>query len=423
MRKFPAASRWSDETLTTTEARPRVVRMRSLEVLRERAHRFCDHVRDGGDAHWRLDLSKMAVTADRVADVVRDRYPDLKAPFHARWRHFVFRGRDLWAEIADARRWTSPAAKARAAFDLAVTSVLLDAGAGPAWRFCDLATGITATRSEGLALASLRAFEVGLFSSDPSDPLRADAAALVALTDTGLMQAFQVGPDNPLVGIEGRVRLLRRLGGALSARLDLFACGEIARPGGLFDALSAEADGSSIEARAIFSGLLDGLNPIWENRPTLDGAPLGDCWPYPGEGWDGYLAFHKLTQWLSYSLIEPLEEAGFQVAGVDALTGLAEYRNGGLFVDAGVLVPRDAQAFSGAYQVSDPFVVGWRALTVALLDDIAPLVRDRLGVDADTFPLACVLEGGTWATGRILAREARADGGPPFNIISDGTVF
>jgi len=397
--------------------------MRSLEVLRERAHRFCDHVRDGGDAHWRLDLSKMAATADRVADVVRERYPDLNVPFHARWRHFVFEGRDLWAQIADARSWTSPADKARAAFDLAVTSVLLDAGAGPTWRFCDPVTRITATRSEGLALASLRAFEAGLFSGDANDPLRADATALAALTDAALMQAFQAAPDNPLVGIEGRASLLRRLGGALTARPELFAGGDGARPGGLFDALCANADGNSIEASAIFSGLLDGLNSIWENRPTLDGAPLGDCWPYPGEDWDGYLAFHKLTQWLSYSLIEPLEEAGFQVTGVDALTGLAEYRNGGLFVDAGVLVPRDAQAFSGAYQVFDPFVVGWRALTVALLDDIAPLVRERLGVDASAFPLACVLEGGTWATGRILAREARADGGPPFNIISDGTVF
>jgi hypothetical protein len=62
-------------------------------------------------------------------------------------------------------------------------------------------------------------------------------------------------------------------------------------------------------------------------------------------------------------------------------------------------------------------------LTVALLDRIAPLVRERLGVDAASFPLARVLEGGTWAAGRLIAREKRADGGPPFKISSDGTVF
>ncbi len=67
-------------------------------------------------------------------------------------------------------------------------------------------------------------------------------------------------------------------------------------------------------------------------------------------------------------------------------------------------------------------MVEWRALTVALLDDLAPLVRTRLGVDADRMPLACVLEGGTWAAGRASAQRLRA-GLPPLSIASDGTVF
>ena len=75
------------------------------------------------------------------------------------------------------------------------------------------------------------------------------------------------------------------------------------------------------------------------------------------------------------------------------------------------------------HDVSDPFVVGWRALTVALLDEIAPMVAARLGLTAAEFPLARVLEGGTWAAGRLIAREKRADAGPPFQISSDGTVF
>ena len=148
--------------------------------------------------------------------------------------------------------------------------------------------------------------------------------------------------------------------------------------------------------------------------------PLGDCWPVEGIG---FVPLHKLSQWLAYSLIEPLEAAGIRVVNIDGLTGLAEYRNGGLFVDAGVLVPRDADALAKTHQVSDPFVVTWRSLTVALLDRIAPLVRERLGVTAEDFPLARVLEGGTWAAGRVIAREKRADGGPPFKINSDGTVF
>ena len=68
-------------------------------------------------------------------------------------------------------------------------------------------------------------------------------------------------------------------------------------------------------------------------------------------------------------------------------------------------------------------VVEWRALTVALLDRLADLVRARLGVTPERLPLAKVLQGGTWNAGRVLAQQLRADGGPPLSVISDGTVF
>jgi hypothetical protein len=60
---------------------------------------------------------------------------------------------------------------------------------------------------------------------------------------------------------------------------------------------------------------------------------------------------------------------------------------------------------------------------VALLDRLAPLVRARLGKSEAEFPLARMLEGGTWAAGRELAAELRQDGGPPLIIVSDGTFF
>jgi hypothetical protein len=173
--------------------------------------------------------------------------------------------------------------------------------------------------------------------------------------------------------------------------------------------------------------LLEALGPIWEARPTLRGVPLGDCWPHPAlEGAraeDGFVPLHKLSQWLTYSLIEPLENAGISVSDVPELTGLAEYRNGGLLVDMGLLTPLEPTALMKTYAVADPFVVGWRALTVALLDRLAPLVAAELGLTPQVFPLACALEGGTWAAGRLIARTMRAGGGPPFHVASDGTVF
>jgi hypothetical protein len=411
------------------------------------------HLALNDDLHdWKIDLERLPATADFVAKVVRDRYPRLDPPLHARWRHFVFAGRDLWQEIASEKHWPDPGARARAEFDLAITSVLLDAGAGPDWHYHDAATGLTLGRSEGLALASLRWFENGGLSTDPGDPLRVDAAALRTLDARALHAAFQSSSGNLLVGAEGRARLLNRLGAVIEERPDIFARMDSPRPGGLFDALAAtrregqpadaredamrvdaarmhaaRVDAPRVHAATILVRVLDALGPIWQDRPSLQGVPLGDCWTHPafqGETpADQFVPLHKLSQWLSYSLIEPLERAGISVDDIDGLTGLAEYRNGGLFVDCGVLVPRDPAAWVRAHAVSSPLVVGWRAMTVALLDRAAPLVRDRLGVTAASFPLACVLEGGTWAAGRLIARERRPGGPPPFEILSDGTVF
>ncbi len=135
------------------------------------------------------------------------------------------------------------------------------------------------------------------------------------------------------------------------------------------------------------------------------------------------MQLHKLSQWLTYSLIEPLQRAGLSVTNLDGLTGLAEYRNGGLFVDAGVLQLRDPADQEREHEVGSTLVVEWRALTVALLDRLAVSLRARLGLDAASLPLASILQGGTWTAGRVLALERRADGSPRIKVMSDGTVF
>jgi hypothetical protein len=385
----------------------------SAAAVRQRAHELLDVALDGGLADWRVDLSRLEPAADLTAQVVRASYPDLKVPFHARWRHFTAGGRDLWAERTAATAWSDAAERARAEFDLAIVSVLLDAGAGPAWRYHDRGTGAELTRSEGLAVASLRLFETGGLSTDPARPLQADG--LERLRTEQLAQAFQVGLDNPLLGLDGRAALLRRLGQT------------VGRPGALFDEMVARSEAGRLPAATILAVLLERLGPIWPGRLQLDGVSLGDCWRHPAvrraDATDGFMPLHKLSQWLAYSLIEPLQTAGLQVVEIDGLTGLAEYRNGGLFVDLGVLDLADPADAGRAHPVDSVLVVGWRAMTVALLDRLAPLVRERLGVAAADFPLARVLEGGTWAAGRRIARERRADGGPPLSVISDGTVF
>ncbi|MEX3647192.1 DUF1688 family protein, partial [Mycolicibacterium porcinum] len=213
-------------------------------------------------------------------------------------------------------------------------------------------------------------------------------------------------------------QLLRRLGTQLAARADVF--GPHGRPGGLFDTVT----GPAVAAHDLLSTLLDTLSGVWLADNVIDGRPLGDCWRHPavrGAGLSqGWMPFHKLSQWLTYSLLEPFEWAGVTVTDLDALTGLPEYRNGGLLLDTGVLRLRDPALAEQDWAVADELVVEWRALTVALLDELAPLVRHHLA--APQLPLACVLEGGTWAAGRALAGRLRG-GRPPLSIISDGTVF
>jgi len=111
------------------------------------------------------------------------------------------------------------------------------------------------------------------------------------------------------------------------------------------------------------------------------------------------------------------------VTDLDGLTGLPEYRNGGLLIDCGVLEPRDPGLLASIFDPLDEAVVEWRAMTVILLDRLAGGVRQRLGVGAADFPLAKLLEGGSWQAGREIAREKRPDGRPPLTVASDGTLF
>ncbi|MCK1616525.1 URC4/urg3 family protein [Bradyrhizobium sp. 159] len=396
-------------------------------AVRARAAQMLEIGLAGRLQHFTIDLGRMDGVAQAVLAVTRKAYPRLDIPFHARWRHFVLGGVDRWAELADATSWPDRAARARAEFDLAIVSVLLDAGAGAAWRYRDAVTGESIGRSEGLAIASLDMFAGGLFSRDPGAPFRADAHVLARLPRDTLTSAFQVGDANPLLGLEGRTDLLRRLGKLVAERSEVFGLNDTPRPGGLFDHIGAQAVGGALPAPAILSAVLDQLGPIWPSRLELAGIPLGDCWHHPAIEADdataGLVPLHKLSQWLSYSLIEPLQRAGFKVTDIDGLTGLAEYRNGGLFVDHEVLRLRDAADAARAHAVDSLLVVEWRALTVALLDRLAERIRAKLDRTPQTLPLASILEGGTWAAGRAIAFARRPDGSPPLKVISDGTVF
>lgn len=391
----------------------------SPKGIRDRSKKIFDMTREG-ETSFLYNSLKLKPTVNYIVDIVKKKYPDLKIPFHSRWGHFRAGDIDRAQLFKDKLSSVDALEKARCQLDLVITSVLLDAGAGAAWSFIEPETNKKFNRSEGLGVASYHMFCSGIMSSDNRSP-RAEAKALKALTVEDLHRFFQVREDNPLVGVEGRVALLNNLGKVLDNK-KYFKDG---RPGNLIDYLSQKF-GNTIPAKEILRALLDSFGPIWPGRLFAGQINLGDVWSHsklgkPGS-YESLVPFHKLSQWMTYSLIEPIMEAGFTVADVQDLTGLAEYRNGGLFVDTGLLTLETSKGPDAEFEPSSDTIIEWRALTIHLLDEIAPHVRLLLRKTEKDFPLAKILEGGTWWAGRALAQEKR-DGAPPFKIKSDGTVF
>ncbi|WP_339383294.1 URC4/urg3 family protein [Oculatella sp. LEGE 06141] len=415
----------SRENLSVAE-REAIAYLRSPRAIRDRCHQLFALALEDRLEHFRCDLTQLDHVANYVIQVMLKAYPDLNVPFHSRWRHFEAGGVPRSAWLHQPLKAGDPVETARTQFDLVILSVLLDAGAGDRWQYVEADTGQVFGRSEGLAVASIHMFCQGLFSSNTRQPWQADAAGLRSLSEADLASGFQARSDNPLVGIQGRWQLLQRLGTTLGNYPHLFGK-EQPRPGGLVDYLLKQAVNHQLAAEQVFSAVLEGLSEIWPGRTAIANINLGDVWTHPALADAGIgtqlVPFHKLSQWLTYSLLEPLQELGIEITGLNTLTGLPEYRNGGLCLDLGLIQPKQADITATRHRPSSSVIVEWRALTVILLDHIASTIRQQLNLSEAELPLVKVLEGGTWAAGRKIAAERRSGGVPPIQIESDGTVF
>ncbi|MCW8408328.1 URC4/urg3 family protein [Legionella sp. PATHC035] len=396
---------------------PRTIRLRSQAIL--------ERVKHDQSAYFCIDPEKMTRTASFVIEVIQNNYPQLDIPYHSRWRHFEAGGIDRIKKMLEHLSGLSQDEQGKILYELVIISVLLDAGAGKYWRYTEPETGRDYSRSEGLALASLSLYQEGMFSAFPNEPLRVDAERLLNFKEDDLQRGFQVTTNNPLEGLSGRVTLLNRLGELIQQDREHF--GEENRLGNFYTYIRSLARNQTLTAAQIFHEVLNAFNGIWPARLLFHGIPLGDVWQYSAlktnEPGSEYIPFHKLSQWLTYSLIEPLEQAGISVMLLEELTGLPEYRNGGLFIDCDVLHIKDKKIMETALPPGSEIIVEWRALTIALLDELADLIRKKLQKNAKELPLAKILQGGTWEAGRRIAKEKRPEGIPPLQIISDGTVF
>jgi len=392
-----------------------------LNAIREQCGRLYELGERGELGFFTIDRTRLSAAADIVEKTIRERYPSLKVPPHSRLRHFD------GAAISDLMGgWhCDRTEQARRMVDFITISVLLDAGAGPDWQYV-APGGEVLKASEGLARASLDLFQDGAFSTDPAMRARVNSHALKQVTEESLRRGFQVSRSNPMIGVAGRAKLLRELGAALERHPEFFGR-EVPRPGHMVDYLLARANGGEVGLEHLWRVCSEGLYDMWPLQPN--GLLRGDVWKHSllqvtGKPGSDLVPFHKLTQWLVYSLMEVLElSLGLKVTGAEALTPLPEYRNGGLLIDTGVLRLKDPSWLEQEVNVGTELIVEWRALTVILIELLAKELRQRLGTSVEEMPLASILEGGTWQAGREVAKAARPDGSAPIRIRLDGTVF
>ncbi|KAG0046445.1 hypothetical protein BGZ83_008403 [Gryganskiella cystojenkinii] len=448
--------------------------LKSLPAVRERSELVYAKAEENQLKHFDVDFTKLNDVAKFVVSLIKRDYEpqDIgKIPPHTRLRHFEVGSQDRIAQLVETWKGRCDQMEVvRRLVDLIVVSVLLDAGAGDRWTFEVKPDNIrqkmarSYSRSEGLALASLSMFKEGRFSSDIHRSHQVDADGLCNLPLESLREGFQVDENkNPLLGLEGRWELLKRLGESLKLHPEYFASTEKEnaplRPGNMVDYLFKEGsdrprrkDKYVVRTESLFKVIIDGFAEVWPpSRTAFNGVSLGDVWPcdsletpgQPADSTDHFVAFHKLSQWMTYSIMEPLENLlNIEWEHSHLLTGLPEYRNGGLLVDIGFMSLKPKEEERGlanykhnalkpgqpavevvpTFEPSDPVIIEWRAMTVATLDRVAVKVRELLNLPQLT--LAQVLQGGTWNAGRELAAVSRPNTkGPPIAILSDGTLF
>ncbi|WP_122519234.1 MULTISPECIES: DUF1688 family protein [Pannonibacter] len=405
-------------TPAATETPSEAISLLTAQALREGAARLLDLARQTALAGIRVDEGKLEPLAQQVASILRAAAPEAGLAPHSLWRLAEAGGEDRWGMIAGARAFPDVRMMGRAAFDAAITAVLMTPPADPDWRFEDPFTGESLAGAEGMTAATLSAFASGLFSAVPADPIRADAHALIRVETEELARALQVDEDHAAT-LAAR---LHRLGELAGMRPDLFARDDEPRPGGLFDVLFDEGqeDGSLSLAR-IFALVMEGLVPLWEGPESLNGVPLGDTVRVPAlEGrmaGEPLLPLHERARFLALSLVEPLAWAGIAPLDLDGPGGPTDADHVQLMLAGGVL------SFSlqdGEAQVQAAML---RGLAGALTLELANKVRDILETGAEELPLTCIEEAGTLPLAAMLLRENPAAVEDFGKIAAAGTVF
>ncbi len=441
----------------------------SIKSVRERSSIVFQKALKNKLNNFDIDLNQIPKCVNFIKELILRDYNDPnkfnEIPSHGRWQHFNVGGIDRISNLIELIKKQNNGIVGKeeekliitkSLIDLFLISVLLDAGAGDSWLY-KTKDGFKIGRSEGIAIASYYMFINGKFSNDDSKPYQINGDKLINFKNNDLIDGFQINNNNnQFIGIEGRCELIRNLGKSLNSKDNENYFGYDHRGGNLIDyliKLSTENDNNGeIDLNDLWDLLMYSLTRIWpEGRTKLNNKSLGDSWHIKvlkedkkQEEWEDIVTFHKLTQWLCYSLIVPIKKIlNLKIKNESLQTGLPEYRNGGLLIDFKIINLKSNILKKGfenssiflnekneynlpTFKPNDDIIIEWRSITIGFLDYLLPLVNESLGVNGtiNELSLPQLLEAGSWKAGREIAKKLRPNtGGPPINLYSDGTVF
>lgn len=392
--------------------------------IRARAHRLLDFAEDKRLRHLSVNPGKLKDTVTEVMKATLAAYPDLQIPPYGFWRNLEAGGIDRWGALAGARDFQGPMEMLASAADLALLAAIMRTRSPQGWRYRETRTGATVQGRQATALAAFNMFAAGSFSADPIDPFRVDAETLIRLEAHEIANGLQWDQEADAAFVGGLQAQLKSFGEALALRPDLFAEGETTRPG-LLATRMADAAAESVSAETLLDNLLSAFAPVWRGGATANNVDLGDCFGLSqifDELPDRILPFQLPAQEMVYALVEPFAWAGYEISHLNALTGPGDPEHTALFIGTGVLElepevssPDEAEALDRAIEI--------RAVTMALIDRLAEMVRKELDVTNDLLPLTCILEGGTSRAGSDILRKKRLPVKNLGSILNPGPVF
>ena len=345
------------------------------------------NVATGAWFHFHIDrLRVWTHAAALVAVVTRRRYPDLNVPCH-----------QPLATLRGGRRRSQGRVRSRTRRTqrrrYRTRPHRPDRGERPAGRRRRSRPGVLSETRIRAALRALGGFggrklsrvhARRVFRPERDDPLRVNAEVLAATDATSLANEFRA--ERTSVDRARRSRsLLRRLGAALITQRDVF--GDRARPGALFDTLHGS---TGTRGAAHAPALLEVARRAWADlahrkrsrrrvpRRCVASSACGR------QRHDGGLG--SVPQAVAVARLFAARTARMgRYRHVRPRTAhrAAQYRNGGLLLDTGVLQFLDVADSRRTWGVGDEIIVEWRALTVTLLDELAPLCTCTSGRSID----------------------------------------